>query len=242
VALGTKQKVRFDRVDLCAECQGSGAAPGSNPQTCPNCQGAGQVRTSQGFFTVTRPCPRCHGTGTIISNPCPRCNGKGRVRTRREVSVDVPPGVDTGSRLRVAGEGEPGEGGGPRGDLYIFIEVTPDEIFERDGTTIICAVPISFPQAALGATIRVPTLTGEAELKIPPGTQSGAMLRLRGLGLPDIHGYRQGDQIVRINVETPARLSRQQRELLQQFQDLSDSRTYPIYRRFIDNLKRFQQG
>jgi len=241
-ATGVKRDISFDRMESCGECRGSGAAPGSRAQTCPNCQGAGQVRMSQGFFTVSRPCPRCRGTGSTISNPCHRCGGSGRVRATPRVSVDIPAGVDTGTRLRLSGEGEPGENGGPRGDLYIYIEVEPDEVFERDGATIICEVPIGFPQAAVGTTIRVPTLTGEAELRIPAGTQSGALLRLRGMGLPDIHGYRQGDQIVRIRVETPAKLSRRQRELLDEFQAISDAKTYPLYHRFIDNLKRFRQG
>ncbi len=241
-ALGCKKEVKFDRMEHCNECKGTGAAPGSKAQTCPQCQGAGQVRVSQGFFTVARTCPKCRGTGASISNPCGRCHGNGRIRSRRDVAVDIPAGVDTGSRLRLSGEGEPGEGGGPRGDLYIFIEVQADEMFERDGTTILCEIPISFPQAALGTTERVPTLTGEAELKIPAGTQSGTVLRLRGLGLPDIHGYRQGDQLVRIKVETPAKLTRKQRELLKEFQELSDTKTYPLHRRFLDNLKRFQNG
>lgn len=236
-ALGCKKQLRFDRMELCGECHGSGAAPGAKSETCANCRGSGQVRMAQGFFSVARPCPRCRGAGTIISSPCHRCSGAGRIRSRRDLSVDVPPGVDTGSRLRLSGEGEPGEGGGPRGDLYILIEVEPDEVFVRDGINIVCEVPISFPQAALGASIRVPTLTGEAELKIAPGTQSGALLRLRGLGMPDVHGYRQGDEIVRIHVETPERLSKRQREILQEFQELSNNRTYPLYQRFIDKLK-----
>lgn len=241
-ATGIKKEVSFDRMEACGECHGSGGAPGSNRQTCPNCQGSGQVRTSQGFFTVSRPCPRCRGAGSTISNPCHRCSGSGRARATPRVSVDIPAGVDSGMRLRLTGEGEPGENGGPRGDLYIFIEVEHDEMFEREGTTITCEVPISFPHAAIGTTIRVPTLFGEAELKVPPGTQSGALLRLRGLGLPDIHGYRQGDQIVRVRVETPVKLSRRQRELLEEFQETSDVKSYPLYHRFLDNLKRFRQG
>ncbi|MDQ1257015.1 MAG: molecular chaperone DnaJ [Candidatus Hydrogenedentes bacterium] len=240
-ALGCKKTIHFDRMDLCAECKGSGAAPGSKPQTCPQCQGAGQVRSAQGFFSVTRTCPRCHGSGQSISNPCHKCHGNGRVRTRRDVTVDIPPGVDTGSRMRLSGEGEPGHNGGPRGDLYIFIQVQPSDIFERDGVTILCEVPISFTQATLGATIRVPTLTGEAELKVPAGTQSGSMLRLRGLGMPDLQGYRQGDQIVRVQVETPAKLSRRQRELLEEFQKLAEEKSYPLHLRFLDKLKKFQQ-
>ena len=240
-ALGCKKELRFDRAEICGECRGSGAAPGTKPDVCAHCQGAGQVRMSQGFFSVTRTCPRCRGTGTTLSDPCHRCQGNGRVRARRDLSVDVPPGVDTGSRMRLGGEGEPGEGGGPRGDLYVFIEVEADDVFERDGVNIVCEVPITFAQAALGATIRVPTLTGEAEVKVSPGTQSGALLRLRGLGLPDVHGYRQGDQIVRLHVETPGKLSKRQKELLEEFQEASNHRTYPLHRRFLNRVKRFQR-
>jgi len=237
-AAGSKKKVRYNRLENCAECRGSGAASGSSAETCSQCQGTGQVRMAQGFFSVTRTCPRCGGTGKTISKPCRACSGNGQTKATRELSVDVPAGVDSGSRLRVTGEGEAGTGRGPRGDLYIHIEVRPHEIFERDGTTLLCEVPISFPEAALGATISVPTLTGEAEVKVPPGTQSGAQLRLRGLGLPDLRGYRQGDQIAVILVETPAKLTRRQRELLREFEELSDNRTHPMQRRFREEQKR----
>jgi molecular chaperone DnaJ len=237
-AFGVKKDIQFARMELCGECAGSGAAAGSRPETCPECGGAGQVRAAHGFFSVTRTCSRCRGAGRIVASPCRRCNGAGRVRTQRDLSVDIPAGVDTGSRLRVSGEGEPGSGGGPRGDLYVFIEVEQDELFTREGNTLICEIPVSFPQAALGDTIRVPTLTGEAELKIPAGTQSGTIFRLRGMGIVDLRGYSQGDQLVKVKVETPTRLSREQRDLLKRFEELSDSKTYPLHRRFMDALKR----
>jgi molecular chaperone DnaJ len=158
------------------------------------------------------------------------------VKQSREVSVDIPAGVDTGSQLRVTGEGEPGRGGGPRGDLYIAIKVQPDDRFRRDGTTILCEVPVSFTQAALGDTVRVPTITGEAELKVPAGTQTGSQFRLRGMGMPDLRGYGTGDQIVKIVVETPKKLSKRQKELLKEFQEISDQDTYPLYRRFMDTF------
>lgn len=236
-AFGTKKQVRITRLEVCNECNGSGAAPGSQPQTCSECSGAGQVRRAQGFFSITQTCPRCRGTGKIIPKPCSRCNGAGRVRGQRELAVDLPPGVDTGSRLRVAGEGEPGDGGGPRGDLYIYVEVLPDEVFSREGNDILCEVPVTFVQAALGATIRVPTLRGEADLKIPAGTQSGTHFRMRNHGMPDLRGYRHGDEIVRIQVETPTRLTREQRELLERFQQLSDNSAYPLRRKFEERLK-----
>ena len=241
-ATGISRSIDFARMENCADCSGTGAAPGSQPETCSRCQGSGQVRMAHGFFSVTQTCHTCRGTGRTISKPCGRCSGAGQVRSKRELSVDIPAGVDTGSRLRVAGEGEPGEGGGPRGDLYIAIEVKADDIFVRDGNSIICEFPVSFTQAALGATVRVPTLKGEAHLKIPAGTQSGAALRLRKMGMPDVRGYGQGDQIVRVIVEIPSKLNRKQRELLQEFETLSDAKSYPLYRRFMERLKKFQGG
>jgi molecular chaperone DnaJ len=237
-AFGVKKPVRVRRMETCNDCTGTGAAPGSPSQACPDCGGSGQIRRAQGFFSITQTCSRCGGRGKVITKPCSRCGGNGRVQIHRELSVDIPAGVDTGMRVRIGGEGEPGEGGGPRGDLYLYIEVEPDEIFERDGRDILCDVPISFAQAALGATIRVPTLNGEADLKIPPGTQSGTPFRMRGIGLPDLHSSRTGDEIVRVNIETPTNVSREQKELLQRFQELSDTHAYPLHKRFMEQLKR----
>ncbi len=237
-AFGIKKEMQFQRMELCGDCNGTGASAGSRPEACTDCGGSGQVRAAHGFFSVTRTCSRCRGTGRTISSPCKRCNGGGRVRMQRDLAVDIPAGVDTGSRLRITGEGEPGLGGGPRGDLYVYIEVEQDEIFKREGNTLVCEMPINFPQAALGDTIRVPTLTGEAELKIPAGTQSGTIFRLRGMGIMDLRGYSQGDQLVRIKVETPTRLSREQKDLLKRFDELSDAKTYPLHRRFVDAIKR----
>ncbi|MCX5757189.1 MAG: molecular chaperone DnaJ, partial [Candidatus Hydrogenedentes bacterium] len=166
-AFGVKKSIRFARMETCSECSGTGAAAGSRPEVCPSCQGSGQTHIARGFFSVTQTCGRCRGTGRTISKPCHRCSGEGRTRIQREIAVDIPAGVDTGLRLRVPGEGEPGENGGPRGDLHIYIEVQQDELFLREGSDILCEVPVSFPKAVLGATIRVPTLTGEAELKVP---------------------------------------------------------------------------
>ncbi|HIJ64514.1 MAG TPA: molecular chaperone DnaJ [Candidatus Hydrogenedentes bacterium] len=236
-AFGTKKKIRFNRLEACGDCNGVGAAPGTGPQTCSTCGGAGQVRRSQGFFSVSQTCPECRGAGQVIASPCRSCSGSGRVNGQREISVDIPAGIDAGQRLRLAGEGEPGTGVGPRGDLYIVVQVQPDEVFTREGNDVICEIPVSFPQAALGATIRVPTLRSEAELKIPAGTQTGKTLRLRGMGMPDLRGYGHGDQIVRIQVETPKKLSREQKELLKKFEELSDAQTYPLHRRFVDKIK-----
>ncbi len=240
-AFGAKKKIRFHRQEACAECKGSGAAAGSQPESCSQCRGTGQVRVAHGFFSVTKTCPQCRGAGRVVTKPCRNCSGAGHVKTLRELSVDVPGGVDTGSRLRVTGEGEPGSGGGPRGDLYIFMEVAPHELFARDGTMLVCEVPITFYQAAMGDTIRVPTLDGEAELKIPAGTQPGTQLRLRGLGLPDLRGYRQGDLIVKILVETPSRITRRQRDLLKEFEENGDPRSYPLQQEFREKSRRSRE-
>jgi molecular chaperone DnaJ len=237
-ALGTKKTVRFGRMDNCAECKGTGAAAGSRPEACPQCGGTGQVRAAHGFFSVTRACPQCHGSGRHIAKPCRSCSGQGQVKTSRELAVDVPAGVDTGSRLRVSGEGEAGAGGGPRGDLYIYIEVEPHPFLKRDGSILYCEIPITIAQAALGGSVRVPTLEGHADLNVPPGTQSGAQLRLRGLGMPDLRGYHQGDLIVRVVVETPVKLSRRQRDLLKEFEDLSDRKTHPLHSQFKEQIER----
>jgi len=234
---GTKKTVRFNRQEQCGECNGSGAAPGSQPEACSQCGGAGQVRVAHGFFSVTRTCPRCSGQGRVVSKPCRACGGSGRSKHQRELEVNVPAGIESGSQLRISGEGEPGAMNGPRGDLYIAIEVEPHDTFERDGTTLYCEAPINITQAALGDTIRVPTLEGEAEIKIPAGTQSGTQFRLRGLGMPDVRGYRQGDQVVKVHVETPTKLSKRQKALLKEFQEISDHKTYPLFRRFLDSFK-----
>lgn len=241
-ATGVKKTIRFNRMETCTDCNGTGAAAGTTPVRCPDCSGTGQVRRSQGFFSITQTCPKCRGRGTLIDRPCAKCGGSSRVRIQRELPVDLPAGIATGTRLRVSGEGEPGEGGGPRGDLHLYVEVEPDDIFERQGNDITCDVPISFPQAILGATIRVPTLKGEADLKVPPGTQSGTLFRLRGLGIPDVRGYQKGDQMVRVQVETPTKLTREQRDLIQRFQEISDEQSYPLHKRFMDKVKKSLGG
>lgn len=236
-AKGVKKTIRFNRKESCTSCRGSGAAPGSQPEACSQCGGAGQVRATHGFFAVNRACLRCGGTGRFIAKPCRTCGGNGTETAKRELDVDIPAGIDSGHQLRVTGEGEPGAHGGPRGSLYLAITVEPHEVFKRDGTTIMCEVPVSFTQAALGDKISVPTLEGEAEINVPAGTQSGTQFRLRGLGMPDLRGYRQGDQIVEVNVETPMKLSKRQKELLEEFQELSGHKNYPLYRRFLDKFK-----
>ncbi len=219
-AQGTRVKITVPRYVTCDRCGGSGQEPGTGTRVCPMCHGTGQVeyrrRTMLGSFVNIQTCGRCEGTGEIIEEACHRCDGRGRVWEESRISIKVPPGVDTGSRLRLAGEGNAGLFGGSPGDLYIVVEIAPHDVFTRQGDDLYCEVPITFPQAALGATIKVPTLFGEEELKIPPGTQSGETFVLRGKGIPHLKGRGQGDQYVTVKVTTPKRLSRRVRQLLEE--------------------------
>jgi molecular chaperone DnaJ len=216
--LGKEVDIEFDRPEVCKSCRGSGGKDGARPSRCPTCQGRGQVLRTQGFLTVGTTCPKCRGEGQVIAHPCPSCRGEGRVLARRRVHVKIPAGVDDGSRLRLQGEGGEGLNGGPPGDLYVFIHVEPHEFFQREENNIICEVPISFAQAALGAEIEVPTLEGKRTLTIPRGTQSGEVFVLRGEGIRNIRGYGRGDQYVRVVVRTPTNLTPRQEELLREFE------------------------
>jgi molecular chaperone DnaJ len=235
---GTEKKIKVPRHGLCETCRGSGAKPGTAPQTCPSCRGRGQVSFQQGFFSVSRSCSQCHGQGSIIKDPCAACAGAGRVRKMHTLSVKIPAGVDTGSRLKLRGEGEsaPAAGGSP-GDLYVVIEVQPHPIFIRDNLDILCDLPISFVQAALGAEIDVPTLEGKVKMKIPAGTQSGKVFRLKGKGIQDVQGYHQGDELVRVSVETPTHLTSRQKELLKEFAVLGGEDVNPLSKGFFDKVK-----
>lgn len=215
---GDTVTVRVPVLARCDVCDGSGARKGSKPQICPTCAGQGQVRMQQGFFSVQQPCPRCHGSGTVITDPCPKCHGQGRIEERKTLSVKVPAGVDNGDRIRLAGEGEAGPQGGPAGDLYVEIHVRPHAIFQRDGADLACEVPVSFATAALGGELEVPTLNGRVALKIPAETQTGKVFRLRGKGVKPVRGGATGDLLCRIEVETPVHLTREQKELLKQFE------------------------
>ena len=219
-AFGVETTIDIEKAEPCDQCQGSGSEPGTQPQTCPQCGGAGQVGRSQGFFTIRTTCPQCRGNGRIIAHPCSKCRGMGQVAVRKTVSVKIPAGVDTGSRLRLTGEGEAGAHGGPAGDLYVFIHVKPHDFFHREGSDIICQIPISFVQAALGDTIKIPTLTGEKDLNIPKGTQPGELLRFRGEGIPSLRSGRAGDQIIQVNIKTPTHLNKKQEALLKEFAKL----------------------
>lgn len=220
-AFGLEREIKVPRVETCSTCGGSGAAAGSKPKTCSACDGTGQVQFAQstpfGRIVQSRTCDRCHGSGQIIEKPCPTCRGAGQIRKTRSIKIKVPPGVDNGSRLRLAGEGEAGTRGGPPGDLYVYIHVKPHRVFKREGDDLICEVPISFVQAALGDELEVPTLEGNAKLNVPEGTQSGTVFRMKGKGIPHVNGYGRGDQHVRVKVVTPSKLNDKQKDLLKEF-------------------------
>jgi molecular chaperone DnaJ len=244
-ARGTETQIRIPTMEECETCHGSGAKPGTSPTTCTTCGGHGQVRMQQGFFSLQQTCPHCHGSGTIISDPCNTCHGKGRVQERKTLSVKVPAGVDTGDRIRLAGEGEAGENGGPPGDLYVQVQVKPHPIFRRDENNLYCEVPISFVTAALGGELEVPTLNGRVTLKIPPETQTSRMFRMRGKGVKPVRGGPVGDLICRVNVETPVKLTRRQKELLQAFageMDQGGSHHNPQATSWLDGVKKFFDG
>jgi molecular chaperone DnaJ len=234
---GVEAKIQVPRHEMCGHCNGNGAEPPGQPETCATCRGTGQVRTQQGFFAISRTCPQCRGTGRTIKNPCKECRGTGKVKKTRTLTVKVPHGVETGTRLRLSGEGESGSGGAPPGDLYVVIEVRPHPIFTRQGSDIVVVVPITFPEAALGAEIEVPTIEGLVKMKIKPGTQSGDTHALRGKGVPHLSGHGRGDQHVVIRVETPTKLTHRQRDLLEEFSRESREETHPETRGFFEKVK-----
>ncbi len=239
---GTATEIDFQTVKECTDCGGTGAARGHTPVTCDACGGAGQVRISQGIFAVQQTCPRCKGRGAIIKEPCPTCAGHGRMRANKRLSVKVPAGVDNGDRIRLAGEGEAGRNGGPPGDLYVEIAVREHPIFERDGAHLSCEVPVAFTTAALGGSVEVPTLEGQAAIKIPGGTQSGRVFRLREKGIKPVRGGATGDLFCRVVVETPVDLNSEQKELLRKFEGSlgSDGRSHnPRQRSWLEGMRQF---
>jgi molecular chaperone DnaJ len=215
-ARGTETTIQIPRQEACETCHGSGAAAGSKPVACPQCHGRGQLRYQQGFFTVARTCGQCRGSGQIVANPCTTCRGAGRVQKERKLTVRIPPGIATGQRLRLTGEGEGGPGGGPHGDLYVVIHVQDHPFFQRDGNDLYCEVPLNFPTLALGGEITIPTLDGDEPYTVPEGTQTGTTFRLRGRGMPDVSGRGKGDLLVTVKVLTPKKLSKEQKKLLEQ--------------------------
>jgi molecular chaperone DnaJ len=224
-AKGFKTKIKIPRLEQCDSCRGSGAAEGTTPARCSTCSGSGQVRYQQGFFSVSRTCSACRGAGRIIRDPCKECRGAGRVERERSMEIKIPAGVDSGSRLRIAGEGEGGEAGGPRGDLYVVIHIKEHEVFERREANLYCTKSISFSRATLGGETSVKTLDGEETLRVPSGTQTGTVFRLRGHGMPTIGGHGRGDLFVAVNIVTPTSLSREQRRLLEEFSALESEET-----------------
>ncbi|MCG5547687.1 molecular chaperone DnaJ [Halorhodospira halochloris] len=239
---GTEQQIQIPTHVECDACKGTGSRGATKPQTCPTCNGHGDVRVQQGFFSIQQTCPRCSGTGSLVTDPCPKCRGRGRVEDRKTLNVRIPAGVDTGDRIRLAGEGEPGEKGGPPGDLYVQVAVKEHEFFEREGADLFCQVPIDIVSAALGGEVEVPTLEGRVNLRIPAGTQSGQTFRLRGKGVKPVRSNRQGDMLCRIHVETPVHLTKKQKELLEQFREtLHDTggKHQPQTSSWLDRAKQF---
>ncbi|MGB5339962.1 MAG: molecular chaperone DnaJ [Gammaproteobacteria bacterium] len=239
---GTEVKIRVPTLVTCDACDGSGARKGSSPTTCSTCGGQGQVRLQQGFFSLQQTCPRCRGNGTVITDPCTKCQGQGRVQESKTLSVKVPAGVDTGDRIRLSGEGEAGESGGPPGDLYVQIQVKEHPIFRREENNLYCEVPISFVTAALGGELEVPTLNGRVNLKIPAETQTGRMFRMRNKGVKPVRGGAVGDLICKVSVETPVKLNRKQKDLLKEFagqMEEGGSRHNPQAHSWLDGVKKF---
>jgi molecular chaperone DnaJ len=238
-ARGCEREITLRKHETCGECQGSGAAPGSSASACPTCRGRGQVFATRGFFSVAQTCPRCAGTGQVIDKPCLKCKGDGRLEGTSKLKVPIPAGIDDGTRLRSVSNGEGGTRGGPPGDLYIVIHVAPHKIFTRDGADLFCEVPVSFARLTLGGEVKVPTLEGSAVIKVPAGTASGKIFRLRGKGVPDVHGRGHGDLHVRLVVEIPTSLNSQQRAKLQEFADLCGDDVHPEHKSFFEKAKDF---
>jgi len=229
----------------CETCHGSGAKPGSQPQTCPTCRGAGQVRVSQGPFSIAQTCPRCHGAGKIVPNPCAACGGSGRVKHQKTLSVKIPVGVDEGDRVRLSGEGEPGVNRGPAGDLYVQVHIKPHPVFQRDHDDLHCEMPISITTAALGGEIEIPTLDGSARIRVPAESQTGKAFRLRGKGIKGVRSHVAGDLFCHVVVETPVNLTSRQKELLNEFEGISDkdvARHNPRSKSWLEKVKEFFEG
>jgi len=240
---GDTASVEFATLAECEECSGNGAAKGSKPETCDTCRGAGQVRMQQGFFSIQQTCPKCHGSGKVVTSPCGTCSGAGRVKKHKTLSVKIPAGVDEGDRIRLSGEGEAGARGGPAGDLYIFLSVKPHEFFQRDGADLFCRVPISMTTAALGGQFEVSTLAGtKVQIKVPEGTQTGRQFHLKGKGMPVMRSPSMGDLYIQVVTETPQNLTRRQRELLEEFATSSSPQNNPESSGFFSRMKNFLDG
>jgi molecular chaperone DnaJ len=238
---GVSKQVQVRRLEECEQCKGSGVAPGKSPITCTTCGGRGQMRYQQGFFAISRPCTTCQGSGKLIVDPCNKCRGQGRVTRERTVKVSVPAGVEEGARILYSGEGEAGLYGGPPGDLYVVLHAKEHAFFEREGKHLYCVVPISFPQAALGTEIQVPTLDGDHTLKVPEGTQTGTTFKVRGKGVPVLNGRGRGDLHIEVKVQTPAKLTQRQRELLEELRNTTSVENKPVSRSLLNKVKEIFQ-
>ena len=238
-AKGVTKDVVVKRRVRCATCSGSGAKPGTSPTTCGMCGGRGQVVQAQGPFRIQTTCPSCRGAGSVVSSPCAACRGSGSSLETVEIPVEIPAGIDSGMRLRVGGQGEPGESGAPRGDLYVLIEVAPHALFERDGADLHCKVPIGFSLAALGGEVEVPTLDGRFQMEVPPGTQTGKTFKLRGKGMPDPRGRRRGDMNIHVHIPTPTKLTKRHEELLRELAELDKLHVHPEQKSFFERLKEY---
>jgi molecular chaperone DnaJ len=241
-ARGTEAKIRIPTLEQCGTCHGSGAKPGTTPKQCPTCHGRGEVRVSQGFFSLQQTCPQCHGRGKVITEPCTTCEGAGRVRKHKTLSVKIPAGVDQDDRIRLAGEGEAGVNGGPPGDLYVVVSLKPHAVFQRDGADLHCELPISFATAALGGEIEIPTLDGHAKVKVAPETQTGQVFRLRNKGIRPVRGSVTGDLYCHVSIETPVKLTSRQKDLLREFDAITqeDPEAHsPRAKNFFDKVKEF---
>ncbi|HEX3103467.1 MAG TPA: molecular chaperone DnaJ [Terriglobales bacterium] len=236
-AFGVEKQITYRKHELCEKCNGSGSAQGKAPASCRTCGGRGQVRYQQGFFSIARTCPSCHGAGSVINDPCTNCRGEGRVIQQKTIDAKIPAGVEDGTRIRFSGVGEAGVHGGPPGDLYLVLRVKQHAFFDRQGNDLYCVVPISFTQAAIGTEIQVPTLEGEQTLKIPEGTQSGTVLKLRGKGVPVLNGHGKGNLFVEVRVQTPTKLTKRQRELLQELQGITQVENKPQRTSILDKMK-----
>ena len=238
---GADKKIEIPKLVQCDECGGSGCEKGSSKKRCSRCGGSGQTTVSQGFFTMRQPCPACRGTGEVIEKPCKKCRGDGRVQTKKQLQIHIPPGVDSGSKLRISGEGGAGPMGGPAGDLYIFIHVSASKVFVREGTDLLCEVPISFTTACLGGIIDVPTTTGKTRMKVPAGTQSGTILRLKGKGVVALRGGSRGDLHIRLIIETPTKLDSKAEKLLKEFEEATKESNYPKAAEFAKTAEKFMK-
>ena len=241
-AFGTDAKIRIPTLEQCGTCHGTGAKPGTQPKTCGTCGGRGEVRVSQGFFSIQQTCPTCHGSGKVVTDPCTACEGAGRIRKHKTLSVKIPAGVDQDDRIRLAGEGEAGVNGGPAGDLYVVVQLKPHSVFQREGADLHCEMPIGFATAALGGEIEIPTLDGQAKIKIPPETQTGQVFRLRNKGIRPVRGSVTGDLYCHVAVETPVKLTARQKELLREFESINEkdpAAHTPRSKGFFDKVRDF---